>query len=227
MKLIITGATGYVGKEIVSQACKHPGFTKVVAVSRKLIPPPDGTPAGKFQSVVVSDYDQYTDEAKKELGGAGACIWTVGIIPTKYIEVGPEEAKRISRTSTLVGMQALAEASPSNPFRFLYMSGSGAVRDQTVKVEGEFADFFLMRGDVENAVFDLAGKLAGFEACAVRPGLITERAKVEESRELAIKNGWEIIAVEDCAASMLHLVINGFEKDLLSNDEMVAVAEQI
>ncbi|CAK5273544.1 unnamed protein product [Mycena citricolor] len=227
MKLIITGATGYVGKETVSQACKHPGITTVVAVSRAPIAAPEGTPAGKFKSVIVSDYDQYPDEVKKEFAGAGACIWTVGITPPRSIVVGPEEAKRISRTSTLVGMQALADASPANPFRFLYMSGSAAVRDQTAKVDGEFADFFLMRGDVENAVFDLAGTLAGFEVCVVRPGMIVERVKVEESREFATKNGWPIIAVEDCVGSMLHLVINGFEQESVSNDEMVAVAERI
>ncbi|CAK5267510.1 unnamed protein product [Mycena citricolor] len=227
MKLIITGATGFVGKEILSQASKHPRITSIVTVSRSAIAAPEGVPADKFQSLVVSDYDQYTDEAKKAFAGAGACIWTVGLTPRKYAAVSPEEAKRISHASTLAGLQAIAESAPAEPFRFCYMSGAGAVRDQTAKLEGELAEFRLMRGDVENAVLAFASEHAGFGAASVRPGLITERAKLEASREFAESKGWPTVALEDCVATMLHLVVNGFEKDPVSNDELTAIAGRI
>ncbi|CAK5273546.1 unnamed protein product [Mycena citricolor] len=227
MKLIITGATGYVGKETVSQACKHSGISTVVAVTRKPIAAPEGTPAGKFKNVVVSDYDQYTDEAKKEFAGANGCIWTVGITPPKYLEVGAAEAKRISHTSTIVGLQAIADSAPSRPFRFCYMSGGMSVRDQTATVEGEFGEFSLMRGDVENAILVFAAGHAGFEACSVKPAWIVERAKVAESLESAQEKGWEMIVLEDCASAMLHVAMNGFEKEPLSNDDLIDIAKRI
>ncbi|CAK5273547.1 unnamed protein product [Mycena citricolor] len=227
MKLIIVGATGFVGKEILSQASKHPKITSIVTVSRSAIAAPEGVAAGKFESVVVSDYDQYTEEAKKAFAGADGCIWTVGLTPPKYMALGPEEGKRVSYTATLAGLQAIADSSPAKPFRFCYMSGDAAVRDQSAKLEGELAGFRLMRGDVENAVLAFAAKHAGFEAASVRPGLITERAKLEASREFAKGHGWPTIVLEDCVSAMLHMVVNGFEKDPVSNDELTTLAGRI
>ncbi len=77
MKLIITGATGYVGTEVLRQSLRHPLVTSVVAVSRKPVSPPAdaGADLSKLKNVVLKDYDDYPDEAKKEFAGAGACIW--------------------------------------------------------------------------------------------------------------------------------------------------------
>ncbi len=83
MKLIITGATGYVGKEVVRQSLGRPEITSVVAVARKPVPVPDNLPAGadasKLRSVVVADYTEYPDDVRKEFAGADACIWCVSL----------------------------------------------------------------------------------------------------------------------------------------------------
>ena len=80
MKLIITGATGFVATEVLRQALLLPSITSVVAVARKPVTAPKGTPstnASKLKSVVVEDYGTYPEDVKKELAGADACIWYV------------------------------------------------------------------------------------------------------------------------------------------------------
>lgn len=76
MKLIIVGATGFVGSELVRQSLRRSDITSVVAVSRRALPSqPKDSDAAKLKSVVIKDYDQYSEEAKREFAGASACIW--------------------------------------------------------------------------------------------------------------------------------------------------------
>ena len=80
MKLIITGASGFVATEVLRQALLLPSITSVVAVARNSVSPPNGTPAAnasKLKSVVVPDYATYPEDVRKELEGADACIWYI------------------------------------------------------------------------------------------------------------------------------------------------------
>jgi uncharacterized protein YbjT (DUF2867 family) len=80
MKLIITGATGFVASEVLRQALILPSITSVVAVARTPISAPEGTPnLLKFKSVVVPDYGTWPEDVKKELAGADVCIWSVSL----------------------------------------------------------------------------------------------------------------------------------------------------
>lgn len=76
MKLIVVGATGFVGGEVVRQALRIPQFSSVVALSRRAIDPaPAEQGSATFKNVIVRDYDKYSEDVKKELAGAAACVW--------------------------------------------------------------------------------------------------------------------------------------------------------
>lgn len=79
MKLIVTGATGFVGKEVIRQSLRNPNITSVVALARRPVPVPSnldpGADSSKLHSVTIKDYDSYPDEVKKQFAGADACIW--------------------------------------------------------------------------------------------------------------------------------------------------------
>ena len=79
MKLIIAGATGFVGTELVRQSLQNPKVTSVIALARRPVPAPSnlnpGADASKLHSVTVKDYDGYPNEVKKQFAGADACIW--------------------------------------------------------------------------------------------------------------------------------------------------------
>lgn len=81
MKIIVAGASGYVGSEIVKQALGLQQVTAVIALARRTLPVPQNLPPGsdpsKFKSVVIKDYDEYPEDVKREFAGAAACIWFV------------------------------------------------------------------------------------------------------------------------------------------------------
>jgi nucleoside-diphosphate-sugar epimerase len=78
MKIIIAGASGFVGKELIRQCLRMPTITSVVALSRRGVSPPDNSEGvSKLRNVKVSDYDNYPDDVRKEFDGANACIWYV------------------------------------------------------------------------------------------------------------------------------------------------------
>lgn len=77
MKLIVTGATGLLGTEIIRQTLHIPEITEVIAVARKPIQLDEGVDSSKIKSVIIRDYGDYADDVKAEFTGADACIWYV------------------------------------------------------------------------------------------------------------------------------------------------------
>lgn len=57
MKLIITGATGFTGREVVKQALSNQKITTVVAISRRPLSAEQGAGHAKLRNVIVKDYD--------------------------------------------------------------------------------------------------------------------------------------------------------------------------
>ncbi|KAF2870486.1 hypothetical protein BDV95DRAFT_607656 [Massariosphaeria phaeospora] len=227
MKLIIVGATGFVGKELLRQSLQRSDITSVVAVSRRALPP--GTSA-KLRSVIVKDYDQYTEEAKKEFAGANACIWTIAITPSKSSAVPWDEVVRVCQTSALVGLRAIYESGVAKPFRHIYMSGVAAERDQS-KTPSFKPKYSLMRGETESQVLAFANEHPGeIEATVAKPGLITEPWNIPK-RAFATVLGWTVslpsIYVGQIATAMLDQVVNGIEKDPLLNVDLVRIADDL
>jgi uncharacterized protein YbjT (DUF2867 family) len=77
MKLIVTGATGLLGTEIIRQTLQIPEITQVIALARKPIQFDDKLDSSKVKSVIIRDYSDYPDDVKAEFAGADACIWWV------------------------------------------------------------------------------------------------------------------------------------------------------
>lgn len=75
MKLVIAGATGFVGTEVVRQAVHHPSITSVIALGRRATTIPEPSP--KFKSVECDNFSTWPDHVKEQLKGADACIWCV------------------------------------------------------------------------------------------------------------------------------------------------------
>lgn len=82
MKLIIGGATGFVGKEILRQALRCPTITSVVTLGRRPVPGEDfqgaiveAQYASKHTDVVLADLEHYPETALKLIANADACIW--------------------------------------------------------------------------------------------------------------------------------------------------------
>jgi len=84
MKLIVTGATGFVGAEVIRQALRNPAITSIIALARKPVLLPDNAgpnaETSKFSSVILEDWKSpYPPSIQDAIKGADACIWYVSI----------------------------------------------------------------------------------------------------------------------------------------------------
>ena len=124
----------------------------------------------------------------------------------------------------MVGLRTMHGAGLSQPFRFIYMSGIAAERDQS-KTPSFKPKYSLMRGETESQVLAFA-KEKGFEAGAAKPGLITDGglAKRAFASTLYYTMSVPSVRVEQCAAAMLEQVVCGIEKEPLMNDDLVGGA---
>ncbi|KAF4427905.1 hypothetical protein FACUT_9577 [Fusarium acutatum] len=225
MKLIVTGASGYVGSEIIRQSLKLPHITSVIAVSRKLVPPSAGTISTRLECVVVEDYGSYPDHVRDKFHGADACIWTVGITPLTYGSLDAAQARKICIDDTVTGLQTMIKSSPTKPFRFLYMSGADAETDQT-KTPSFMPEYFLMRGEAENQVMKFAKQHPGeVAACVARPGFIIDDSTDVQALKSRMPKDIPVIRVESVAAALLQRALHGFDKEIIWSDDMKSFDE--
>ncbi|KAL2836900.1 hypothetical protein BJX68DRAFT_27466 [Aspergillus pseudodeflectus] len=198
MKIIIAGATGYIGQELLTQSLAHPSITSVVALSRRDL----NITHNKLRVVHMQDADflSYSDpKITDELKGASACLWAIGIRPSQArdevsarrvcVEFTAAAARAFQRayadSGSAVEVKAGAEAGAETggaatgsssdgkpPFRFVYISGAAIERDQS-KTLWYLGNYRRMRGEGENVLFAHAEANPGvFEAYAMRPGLV-------------------------------------------------------
>ncbi|PSR79548.1 hypothetical protein BD289DRAFT_442283 [Coniella lustricola] len=232
MKLIVAGGTGFVAVEVIRQAAQLDAITSLVVLARKAAPLPEGPGASKIKTVVIEDYERYSDEVKAEFAGADACIWTVAVTPIKALSLDGAEVKRVCQTCTMAGLKAIWEANPAKPFRFVYMSAEGLPADPNKKPY-LMAEYMLMRAETERLVRDFAAQHAseGFELCIAQPGLVTAEGVLWQTLRLfnAIP-GLRSVAINisrgELAAAMLERTVDGFgSKQEMKNAEMVRVGQ--
>jgi uncharacterized protein YbjT (DUF2867 family) len=80
MKLIVTGATGFVGTEVIRLALGNKAVTSVIALARKPVAVPEhvapDADTSKLHPVVLEDWNSpYPDEVREKLRGADGCVW--------------------------------------------------------------------------------------------------------------------------------------------------------
>ncbi len=74
MKLVIAGATGFVGKEILRQALCSSEFDSIVTLGHRAVDvgPHDRE---KLTDIVLDNLEQYPETVREQLADADACIW--------------------------------------------------------------------------------------------------------------------------------------------------------
>lgn len=81
MKVIITGATGFIGQEVLKQCIANPSVASVVVLSRRQPPAPEAAHP-KVKVMVLEDFASYSSAVLSEFQGAHACIWYATYQPT-------------------------------------------------------------------------------------------------------------------------------------------------
>jgi len=134
MKLIVTGATGLVGTEVIRQALSISKITSVIALARREVTAPENVAPGadksKLTSVIVEDFEKYSPEVREAVKGADACLWLLAITPSKVKGLTSDEVRKFCLNYVVAGIREISSAA-NKPFRFIYTSGAMSERDQT------------------------------------------------------------------------------------------------
>src|SRR5690349_19807852 len=99
MKIILTGATGMVGSEVLRQAIADPGISEVTAITRSS----PGISHPKLSVIIHKDFLNYTG-LEDVFRSHDACLWCLGISQTL---VSREEYEVITYDYALAGATAM------------------------------------------------------------------------------------------------------------------------
>ena len=248
MKIILTGSTGFIGQEILSQCLAHPSITSIVALSRRDLPISNAKLTVK--RIAEPDFASSfsTPELKSAIRGADACIWTLGVTPS-LTGSDWETLRRVSLDYTRAAAEAFSdlykeeakESSEAKRFRFVYFSGALAERDQErplwlsegyrkVRVGTSLflSSFFslsrpfsliCMQGEAENILLDHAKENDDcFESYILRPGMVLKGGTVRSF----IRGLVPSVRVEVLAKSAVDVAVYGHGERLLENDVLTA-----
>ncbi|MEY4875255.1 MAG: hypothetical protein RL708_404 [Bacteroidota bacterium] len=218
MKIIITGANGMAGSEVVRQAILNPAISEITLIARK----PLNINHSKVKTVLHSNFLDYSS-LQHIFENNDACIWCLGISQTQVKE--PEYIK-ITYDFTIAAAKAMLAYNPT--ITFLFLSGAGADSDEKSNTL-----FARIKGKTENELKRIGLK----QLFIARPGGIRPMHKKENAAlyekiliplfpifELIIPN--KMIKSTTLAKAMLHIILHGSKQLIHENMDLKKLGEQ-
>lgn len=193
MKIVLTGATGFIGSEVLQQCIAHNYIERIFCLTRK---PLDqkwfaGKRGDKVVEIVHDNFEEYPDSLLRRLRDEGVegCIWALGGKVEQFKNL--EDAQRVGINYPIQAAEAFAKQlatalSPQLmpkkkfPFRFIFMSGWGAEQNQFRSL-WFWNDSRKLKGAAEKGLLDVvehAEEVQGhkcFEVIALRAGSVIGR----------------------------------------------------
>lgn len=149
MKVIVTGATGFVGKQVVVQCIETPGISSIIVLSRRDIDEALSKNP-KVHVILHQDFLSYPHDLLEQLKGSQGCIWCVRSCLVDChtekiarclggkVEDFPdvETARKVGVDFALAAANAFVRSIAPNggKFQFVFCSGKGAEWDQQKKL---------------------------------------------------------------------------------------------
>ncbi|EME43243.1 hypothetical protein DOTSEDRAFT_25212 [Dothistroma septosporum NZE10] len=192
MKIVLTGCTGFVGTEILTQCIAHNYINHVYVLTRR--PLNSQFSHKKVTQILHEDFEEYPDDLVNRLKDEGveACIWAIGGKANQFKNL--DEARRVGVNYPAQAAEVFAKqlatalkpypGHPKNPpkpgegrfpFRFVFISGWGACQDQFKRL-WFMNDTRKIKGAAEKALLGVAANaddIEGhkcFETIVLRPG---------------------------------------------------------
>lgn len=212
MKIIVTGATGTAGSEVIRQAIADNNISSITAIARR----PLDVQHPKLTTIIHKDFLDYTG-LDNIFQSHDACIWCLGISQT---QVSKEQYEVITFLYTLKAAQAMLHA--NHNIGFVFLSGDGA--DPEEKSRTTFAR---IKGRTEKALTSLEFK----KLYIARPGGIWP---VHKNPNAAFLNRLvmplfpvlsrifptKVIKSDALAKALIQLARQGHSKRVLDNEEL-------
>lgn len=204
LKIIITGATGFVGEGVLLECLVHPHVEQVLIVSRK----PYSLSHPKMRQYIVP-YFMNLSHAKEQLTGYDACFYCVGISSTGLDE---NTYTHITYDTTIYFADILSELNPDMVFNFV----SGRSTDSSERGSVMWAR---IKGKTENALKEFPfRKQYNFRPGFMRP---TRGQKNVKTFYRIIGSVWPLLfpkqscLMKEVGLAMINAVIKGYPKQTL------------
>jgi len=195
MKVLLCGATGFIGSEILEQLVVHNYIDRVYVLTRQPLAKKyfSGPKGHKVTEIIHANFEEYPDSLLHRLRDEGVegCIWALGGKVESYKTL--EEAQRVGIHYPMQAAEACASklataltpsAMPKKkfPFRFVFISAWGAEQDQ-FRTLWMWSDSRKLKGAAEKGLFDIAEaseEVMGhrcFEVLSLRPGGVLKKSE--------------------------------------------------
>lgn len=220
-KVIITGASGMVGKGVLLECLDHPEIDTVLALGRT----PTGIKHTKLIELLVADFTDFS-MVRDQLKGYDACYFCLGVSAGGMKE---SDYKKITYDYTLALAKALFQLNPD--MTFIYISGQGT--DSSEKGRMMWAR---VKGKTENDLLALGFK----QAFMFRPGIIIPlrgiKSKTPGYQFFYTYLGWLFklikMVVPDSAnnttqigLAMINATVHGYDKKIIAPKDINTLAK--
>jgi uncharacterized protein YbjT (DUF2867 family) len=222
MKVIITGATGMIGKGVLLECLDHEAISEVLVIGRN----PVGIDHPKLTEQLHQDFADFTP-LTESLVGYDACYFCLGISAAGLSE---EQYRKITYDYTMALAEVLYKNNPE--MTFLYVSGQG-----TDSAEKSSMMWARVKGKTENDLLSMGFR----QAFMFRPGFIIPLRGIK-SRTKAYQFMydyfmWLVRAVKAIAPNsvvnttqiglaMIQATLDGYEKNIITAKDVIVLAER-
>ncbi len=220
MKVLITGATGMVGKGVLLECLDHPEVSQVVTIGRSAL---DVTHT-KLQSVIHKDFKDYS-AIESDLQGIDAAYLCMGVSAAGLSE---EKYTELTYDYTLALAKSLYSHNPQ--MTCTYVSGKG-----TDSSEQGRTMWARVKGKTENDLL----KLGFRQAFMFRPGGIIPLRGIKSKTRLyqffydyfmwlikliKVMSPNSIVNTTQIGLSMINVTMNGHQKAILDPKDIIDTA---
>lgn len=214
IKVILTGATGFVGEGVLLECLANPDVTEVLMVNRR----PFDLQHPKLKELILPDFLQ-AGQYSAQMAGYDACFYCAGISSAGMKEA---EYSKITYDATLAFAQAVLPVNKAMTFCFV----SGSHTDGTGQGKVMWAR---VKGRTENALSKMPFK----QVCHFRPGGMIATEGQRNARtwyKILIKIMNLLVpklvsTLKEVGLAMIHASIRGSKKQVLEIKDIKALAK--
>jgi uncharacterized protein YbjT (DUF2867 family) len=214
LKLIITGATGFVGEGVLLACLEQPQISEVLMVNRKSF----DLKHPKLTELIVPDF-MNLDAVRNQLTGYDACFYCAGI---SSVGLDEKAYTQITYAITMHFAKTLLELNPDIVFNFI----SGSHTDSSEKGKVMWAR---VKGKTENALMQMPFK-AQYN---FRPGGMKAFSGQKNAKTIyklivgliGLLSPRRVVTVQEIGLAMINAVVKGYPKQILEMNDIKVLAK--
>ena len=221
MKVIVTGATGMVGKGVLLECLDHQSVSEVLSIGRN----PLSMEHPKLRELIHKDFSDFSN-VTSELEGYDACFFCMGVSSVGMKET---EYRHLTYDLTLALAKELVQLNPEMTFN--YVSGVGT--DSTEKGRTMWAR---VKGKTENDLLNLGFR----QAFMFRPGMIIplrgikSRTKIYQFmydyfmwlvKLMKLMSPNSVVTTTQVGMAMINSALNGYPEKIIHPKDILELSK--